>query len=77
MEDSQSVWICISGAMIARISAMHTKHGGIVPEVRTSMIKGKFVAMIEIDIAIDENTPNLLPFEKIERSCSQRHEGRR
>lgn len=34
------------------------------------MIKGKFVAMIEIDIAIDENTPNLLPFEKIEGSRS-------
>ena len=32
------------------------------------MIKGKFVAMIEIDIAIDENTPNLLPFEKIEEA---------
>ena len=29
------------------------------------MIKGKFVATIEIDIAIDENTPNLLPFEKL------------
>ena len=29
------------------------------------MIKGKFVATIEIDIAVDENTPNLLPFEKL------------
>ena len=29
------------------------------------MIKGKFIATIEIDIAIDENTPNLLPFEKL------------
>ena len=29
------------------------------------MIKGKFVATIEIDIVIDENTPNLLPFEKM------------
>lgn len=29
------------------------------------MIKGKFVATIEIDIALDENTPNLLPFEKL------------
>ena len=29
------------------------------------MIKGKFVATIEIDIAIDENTTNLLPFEKL------------
>ena len=29
------------------------------------MIKGKFVATIEIDIAVDENTPNILPFEKL------------
>ena len=29
------------------------------------MIKGKFAATIEIDIAVDENTPNLLPFEKL------------
>ena len=29
------------------------------------MIKGKLVATIEIDIAVDENTPNLLPFEKL------------
>ena len=29
------------------------------------MIKGKFVATIEIDIDVDENTPNLLPFEKL------------
>ena len=29
------------------------------------MIKGKFVATIEIDIAVDENAPNLLPFEKL------------
>ena len=28
------------------------------------MIKGKFVATIEIDIVVDENTPNLLPFGK-------------
>ena len=28
------------------------------------MIKGKFIATIEIDIAADENTPHLLPFEK-------------
>lgn len=31
------------------------------------MIKGKFVATIEIDIAVDENTPNLLPFEKMKK----------
>lgn len=29
------------------------------------MIKGNFVATIEIDIAFDENTPNLLPFEEL------------
>ena len=29
------------------------------------MINGKFAATIEIDIAVDENTPNLLPFEKL------------
>ena len=44
---------------------MQLKHGTAVPERRTSMIKGKFVATIEIDIAVDENTPNLLPFEKL------------
>ena len=27
------------------------------------MIKGKFVAQVEIDISVDENTPGLLPFE--------------
>ena len=32
------------------------------------MIKGKFVATIEIDIAVDENTPNLLPFEKMKEA---------
>ena len=32
------------------------------------MIKGKFVATVEIDIAIDENTPNLLPFEKLKKA---------
>ena len=32
------------------------------------MIKGKFVARIEIDIAIDENTPNLLPFEELKEA---------
>lgn len=30
-----------------------------------SVIKGKFVATVEIDIAIDENAANLLPFEKL------------
>ena len=32
------------------------------------MIKGKFVATVEIDIAIDENMPNLLPFEKLKEA---------
>ena len=32
------------------------------------MIKGKFVATIEIDIAIDENTPGLLPFEELKEA---------
>ena len=32
------------------------------------MIKGKFVATIEINISIDENTPNLLPFEKLKEA---------
>ena len=32
------------------------------------MIKGKFAATIEIDIAVDENTPNLLPFEKLKEA---------
>ena len=34
------------------------------------MIKGKFVATIEIDIDVDENTPNLLPFEKLKDARS-------
>ena len=37
MEDLQSVWICISGAMTARISAMLTIIGTAAPERRTSM----------------------------------------
>ena len=32
------------------------------------MIKGKLGATIEIDIAVDENTPNLLPFEKLKEA---------
>ena len=32
------------------------------------MIKGKFVATIEIDIAVDENAPGLLPFEKLKEA---------
>ena len=40
----------------------------VVPERRTNMIEGKFVATIEIDIAVDENTPNLLPFEELKEA---------
>ena len=32
------------------------------------MIKGKFAATIEIDIAVDENTLGLLPFEKLKEA---------
>ena len=32
------------------------------------MIKGKFAAMLEIDIAVDENTQNLLSFEKLKEA---------
>lgn len=29
------------------------------------MIKGKFVAMVDVDIAIDENMPGLYPFDRL------------
>lgn len=29
------------------------------------MIKGKFVAMVDVDIAIDENMPGLYSFDKL------------
>ena len=32
------------------------------------MIKGKFVATIEIDIAVDENIPGLLSFEEMKEA---------
>ena len=38
------------------------------------MIKGKFVATIEIDIAVDENTQNLLPFEKMKEAVHKKME---
>lgn len=38
------------------------------------MIKGKFVATIEIDIAIDENMPGLLPFEKMKEAVHNKME---
>ena len=38
------------------------------------MIKGKFVATIEIDIAFDENTPGLLPFEELKEAVQNEME---
>lgn len=38
------------------------------------MIKGKFVATIEIDIAVDENTPGLLPFEELKEAVNNEME---
>ena len=38
------------------------------------MIKGKFVAAVEINIAIDENTPGLLPFEKMKEAVQNEME---
>lgn len=32
------------------------------------MIKGRFAATIEVDIAVDENTQNLLPFENLKEA---------
>ena len=32
------------------------------------MIKGKYVAQIEIDISVDENTPGLMPFEQLKNA---------
>lgn len=49
-------------------SAILSRRGTAVPERRASMIKGKFVATIEIDIAVDENTPGLLPFENLKEA---------
>ena len=38
------------------------------------MIEGKFVATIEIDIAVDENTSNLLPFEELKEAVNNEME---
>lgn len=38
------------------------------------MIKGKFVATVEIDIAIPENAPYLLPFEQLQEAFHNRTE---
>ena len=35
-----------------------------------NMIKGKFVARIEIDISVNEDTPNLLPFKELKDSVN-------
>ena len=35
------------------------------------MIKGKFVATVEINITVDENTPNLLPFDELKRAVQE------
>ena len=32
------------------------------------MIKGKYAAQIEIDISVDETTPNLLPFDELQNA---------
>ena len=31
------------------------------------MIKGKYVAIVEVNLSIDENTPNLKPFHQLEK----------
>ena len=36
------------------------------------MIKGKYVAMVEIDISIDENKPGLKPFDEM-KECFYEH----
>lgn len=61
----QSFLACISGAKAAHINAMSMMIGNAVPERRTTMIKGKYVAMVEIDISIDENKPGLMPFDEM------------
>ena len=38
------------------------------------MIRGKFVATIELDIAVDENTPGLLPFEELKEAVNNEME---
>ena len=35
------------------------------------MIKGKFVAMIDVDIAIDENMPHLYPFDRLKTAVHE------
>ena len=38
------------------------------------MIRGKFVATIELDIAVDEHTPGLLPFEELKEAVNNEME---
>ena len=38
------------------------------------MIRGKFVATIELDIAVDENTPGFLPFEELKEAVNNEME---
>lgn len=42
--------------------------------METKVIKGKFVATVEIDIAIPENAPYLLPFEQLQEAFHNRTE---
>ena len=35
------------------------------------MIKGKFVAMVDVDIAIDENMPDLYPFDRLKTAVHE------
>ena len=42
--------------------------------METKVIKGKFVATVEIDIAIPENAPYLLPFEQLKEAFHNRTE---
>lgn len=35
------------------------------------MIKCKYAAQIEIDISVDENTPNLLPFNELKNAVKK------
>ena len=42
--------------------------------MEAKVIKGKFVATVEIDIAIPENAPYLLPFEQLQEAFHNRTE---
>lgn len=35
------------------------------------MIKGIYVAQVRIDIAVDENTPGLLPFDQMQKAVRE------